>query len=142
MDRSDGEDGSIALLSVHPEYVKRMVNGEKLVEFRRAPFARRVSHVVVYSTRPEKRLVGYFEVDGVYEDSPSSLWRKHNKRGGISRERLLEYLEGGRQTVAIVMSRFHPFRKDLGLEDIGVARPPQSFRYLDRSVLETLKSYT
>ena len=138
----DGEDGSIALLSIHPEYVRLIVEGAKRVEFRRTSFARPVSHVVVYSTMPEKRLVGYFEVADVDKGSPMSLWSRHNKNGGISRERLFEYLEGGRQAVAIIMGAFYSFRKELRLEDIGVFAPPRSFRYLDRGILATLESHT
>lgn len=139
---ADGEDGSIALLSIHPEYVKLILEGAKRVEFRRTSFAKPLSHVVVYSTSPERRLAGYFEVVDVDKGSPVSLWRKHNRSSGISRERLFEYLEGGRQAVAIIMGAFYSFRKELSLEDIGVLAPPRSFRYLDRRVLPILESCT
>ena len=139
---ADGEDGSIALLSIHPEFVRQIVDGAKRVEFRRTSFARPVSHVVVYSTTPEKRLVGYFEVADVDKGTPMSLWLKHNRSSGISRERLFAYLEGGRQAVAIIMGAFYSFKKELSLEDIGVIAPPRSFRYLDREILPILKSCT
>ena len=138
---ADGEDGSIALLSIHPEYVRLMVEGAKRVEFRRTAFARPVTHIVVYSTTPEKRLVGYFEVADVDRDSPTSLWRKHKNSSGISRERLFEYFKGGRHAVAIIMGAFYSFKKELSLEDIGVFAPPRSYRYLDRGILATLESH-
>lgn len=42
------------LLSIKPEYVEKIIKGEKLFEFRRTVPKRKVDVVVIYSTFPEK----------------------------------------------------------------------------------------
>lgn len=121
---------SVALLSIRPEYARQIATGEKRVEFRRAKFSRPLTHVVVYATSPEKRVVGYFEVLGIDEGSAASLWEEHKTHSGISRKRLFEYLRGARQAIAIRIGRFHHAHRQVRLEDLGALAPPQSFRYL------------
>ena len=43
------QDG-VALLSVRPEYVRLIREGVKRVEFRRRPFTRRLTHIVIYES--------------------------------------------------------------------------------------------
>jgi predicted transcriptional regulator len=136
------ESGSIALLSIHPQYVQRILDGSKRVEFRRTRFSKVLSHVVVYATSPDRKLVGYFDVTSMERGSPQSLWGKHRTASGISRQKLFDYLEGVKEAIAITIGTFHPFRRRLTLEKIGVSTAPQSFTYLDAQVISILNSYT
>lgn len=52
-----------ALLSIKPEFVEKILSGEKLVEYRKAVFKRpEVKSVVIYSTMPDGLIVGEFEI--------------------------------------------------------------------------------
>ena len=133
------QNRSVALLSIRPEYAELIEAGTKRVEFRRSKFSRPLTHVIVYATSPEKRVIGYFEVLGVDEGSPTSLWREHKEYGGISRRKLFKYLRGARQAIAIRIGTFHPARTHVRLEDVGAAAPPQSFRYIDHISLACLE---
>ncbi len=124
-------EGAIALLPIHPRYVELIQNGAKRVEFRRRPFARAVSRIVVYSTAPVQRLAGFCEVEQVVIKPPATLWRTYKRAGGITREALLSYLEGLNTAVAIELRGFTPFSKLTALPEIGIQHPPQSFQYLD-----------
>ena len=128
----------IALLSIHPEYVRLMSKGEKRVEFRRARFRQELTHVVVYATSPERRIAGYFEVVGIDEGSATSLWRTHKEHSGIPRKKLFAYLRGARQAVAIKIGKFHAVQRKISLGEVGAAAPPQSFVYLPREALALL----
>ena len=132
------QDYSVALLSVRPEYAQQIAAGTKRVEFRRAKFSRPLTHVVVYSTSPEKRVVGYFEVLGIDEGSAASLWQEHKEHSGISRKKLFAYLRGARQAIAIRIGKFHHAHRQVRLEDLGALAPPQSFRYLTPESLALL----
>ena len=136
------QSDSIAVLSIRPEYVKLILSGRKRVEFRRTGFSRSVSHIVVYSTSPERRLVGYFEVEKVTRGTPESLWDDHNGHSGISRDRLFDYFGGLNKVTAITIGLFHRFRQKVTLEDLGIEVPPRSFRYLDRGMLSRLGGFT
>ena len=129
---------TVALLSVHPEYVDLIKKGGKRVEFRRRPFARTITHIVIYATSPVKKLVGVCEVERVIQDAPAALWARYGWGGGISRDALFRYLDGLMYGIAIVLRSFRSFVNLLDLSALGVERPPQSFRYLNKSVFADL----
>lgn len=126
------QDPSIALMSIHPEYANKILNGTKRVEFRKWMFGNAPSIVVIYSTSPISQVVGYFFVDGIESSDPSSLWEKYNDAGGIHRKDFNNYFKDAERGIAIRVGKVHKLIKPVGLEDlVGSRRPPQSFRYLD-----------
>lgn len=131
------QDG-IVLLSVRPEYVRLIREGVKRVEFRRRPFARRLTHIVIYETGAARRVAGVCVVEAVARAAPAELWRRYGDVGGIDRDRLLRYLDGAALGTAIVLGTFTPVAGGGGLSALGVRRPPQSFQYLAWSCLEAL----
>ena len=64
------------ILSIKPEYAKAIMSGKKRVEFRRKIFKRPVNKVYVYSSSPVKKIIGFFIIDSIIEDSPLRLWNK------------------------------------------------------------------
>lgn len=48
------------ILSIHPEYVEKILAGEKTVELRRLLPRQNVEKIYIYSTSPVKKIVGYF----------------------------------------------------------------------------------
>ena len=64
----------VALLSIRPEYVQQIIEGTKKVEFRKKVFSNTVKKVVVYSSYPQKRIVGYFRVTNIIIDTPLDIW--------------------------------------------------------------------
>lgn len=129
-------------MPIHPEYVDLIRDGNKLVEFRRTNFRREFEYVIVYATSPEKRIAGYCEVSEVTRRSPEELWSEHGQNGGITRDRLLKYLDGLSMATAIVIRKFHDIGDMLTLSAIGVPRAPQGFQYLDKSVIDSLERYS
>ncbi len=126
-------EGDVALISVHPFYVEKIMSGEKNVEFRRIWPKRAIETLVVYATQPEQRLATIVQVAGVVRASKTALWRvAAAEGGGITRQALCEYFEGKELGVAIRLGK----RINLGSgllpkKVFGAAfRPPQSFRYL------------
>ena len=55
---------SVILLSIKPEYCKKIFEGTKKYEFRKHLAQNDVEKIVVYSTAPEKKVVGEIEVIG------------------------------------------------------------------------------
>ena len=108
------------------------------MEFRRRPFARTITHVVIYATSPVRKLVGICEMGRVIRDAPSALWSQYGSEGGISREALFRYLDGLTYGIAILLRPFRSFANVLDLSELGFRRPPQSFRYLPESALADL----
>ena len=138
VEEAGGHADSVVLLSIHPQYVDLIARGEKRVEFRRSNFARNISRVVIYSTSPDQRIVGFCEVKQVVRSTPSALWKEHGKVAGIMREALFGYLKGMRDATAIVLSDFRWFVPGLRLPMLGIERAPQSFQYLSPSAVAVL----
>ena len=129
---------TVALMSIKPEFVERILSGEKRVEFRKQAFREDVSHVVIYSTTPTAAIVGVCEVDGVFVGAPATVWRKYAGVAGIARAGFADYYLNRRQAVAIRISNAVRFAAPLPLSTVGEHRPPQSFRYLRHISLSEL----
>lgn len=129
----DSNSAEVALLSIHPRFAEAILNGEKLVEFRRTRFARRVSHVVIYATQPVGMVVGWFEVEGIESRHPDELWGKFGGCGGIDEDEFRAYYMGRKMGYAIRVRRSGRLKRAKPLAKITCdAHPPQSFAYLDR----------
>lgn len=128
----------VALMSIHPRYAHAILDGRKAVEFRKHPLAPDVSHVVVYSTVPDQKVLGYFEVDKQVELSPEALWEQYGDRGLIEKTRFFSYYEGRETGTGILIKRVFRCEHPRSLSDIGVKTPPQNIQYLSEDVLQVL----
>lgn len=125
-------DRQAVLMSIHPKFANLIMAGKKQVEFRKGAFARPVRYVLVYSTSPVKRVIGYFTVKGFDRRAVHSLWSRHRSGGGITKSEFMEYFRGSKDGVAIEIEEAVRFDKPVGLSALGSGfRAPQSFSYLD-----------
>lgn len=127
----EDQAGTVALLSIRPEYVRAIELGQKKVEFRRRGFARQVDFVVVYATAPVARIVGYFSVAELVKASPAKLWRRFSKVAGIERSAFYDYYRGAADPIAIKISGFTKLASPVPLTALK-RRAPQSYCYLTR----------
>lgn len=122
----------IAFMPIRPEYVIRIVTGEKHFEFRRTSIRLDLTHLVIYSSSPVRRIVGLAEVNCVEVSTPSALWEKTKHAAGISRRRFREYFHGAKLAVAISLGCVFPLARELDPEHVANGFTiPQSFRYVD-----------
>lgn len=134
---------STVLISIQPEYAKKILSGEKKLEFRRRWTPRSVKTLVIYATAPIQRIVGFATVAGVTQGTPSELWDLTRQcEGGISKPKLLAYLKNSRTGVAIELSKVTsvPGGIDPWICLGRGFRPPQSFRYLSQDELARITS--
>ena len=103
------------LISIKPEFVEKIISLDKKYEFRRSIFKRPVEKIFIYSTYPEKKIVGYFEFKEVIKDSPINLWNKFS------------HVEG----FAINIHNLNIFQTPIETSHIKNFRAPQSFCYFD-----------
>lgn len=129
----------VVLLSIKPRFAEAIMRGEKRVEFRRRPWKSDVGTVVVYSTSPARKIVGYFTVTFVQLASPDRLWREHGGVGAIARHEYRDYYAGAAVGVAVGVGAVHRLRSEKRLQSVtGLQKPPQSFAYLDQATLSRL----
>lgn len=71
----------VVFLPIKPEFAHKIINGEKNIEFRKKFSSQEVETIVIYSSSPEKRVIGYATVDSIVIDTPDSLWKRFYKKG-------------------------------------------------------------
>lgn len=118
------------LLSINPQYVERIMCGEKKYEFRKNVCKRNVDKIVIYSTSPVMKVVGEAEVEEVLVDEPKKIWNVTEEYSGVEREFFDEYYEGREQAVAYKLKSVVEYDKPKMLNEYGIKNAPQSFCYL------------
>lgn len=117
------------LLSIKPEYVNEIITGNKKYEFRRTIFKRNdIENVYIYSTAPEKKIVGFFKLGKIISDDPETLWENLKEASGIKKEDFFKYFNQKNVGFAIEIQELNIFSKPKHLESIS---PPQSFCYIE-----------
>lgn len=134
---------TVALLSIHPKYAERLLIGSKGVELRKTKIYNNVEYIVIYSTSPVKKVVGYFSIARIVINSPSVIWSQYQEIAGIDQDDFYTYFERSSKAVAIEVAQIYPLTVPVPLSILGnKLKPPQSFQYLDYSAIEKLSEYS
>jgi predicted transcriptional regulator len=120
------------LLSIKPEFVEKIFDGTKRVEFRRIIFkSDKITSIVVYASSPIQKIIGEFEVDSVLSGSPEYLWHETSADAGISKSYFDQYFADKLKGYAIKIKSVNRYKDPLCLKlDYHISHPPQSFQYL------------
>ena len=118
-------------MSIRPPYAAAILDGTKLVEFRKRRLASDIDTVVIYMTSPVMAVVGHFTVTEQVTGSPRELWERFEQVAGIDADAYNEYFDGTEDAVGIVIDTVTIYDEPLPLDDIDPGgRPPQSYKYL------------
>lgn len=128
------------LISIKPEFVEKIISHEKRYEFRRRIFKKEVKNVIIYSTAPSKKIVGYFELEGIIKDSPKNLWNFCSDFAGINEKDFFNYFEGLSKGFALKIGHLELFENFVDVDSLEGFSAPQSFKYLDDASFDKLIS--
>ncbi|MDO4764304.1 MAG: hypothetical protein Q4A00_08000, partial [Flavobacteriaceae bacterium] len=64
------------LLSIKPEFVRKIFFRSKKYEFRKVLFRKEVESVIIYSTMPVGRIVGEFTISNIISGKPNIIWEQ------------------------------------------------------------------
>ena len=110
------------LMSIKPKFVERIFAGTKTFELRKKLFKRTIDTIVIYSSFPEKKVVGEIIIDRIISSTPNHLWESHKNNLGISEKEYFKYYKN---------SKVIKYKKELELKDFGIEKAPQSYQYID-----------
>lgn len=123
------------LLSIKPEFARKIIRGEKEYEFRRTTFSdpSAVEQVIMYATAPVQRILGFFSFSEVVTGRPEDLWRRFKDASGIEdRHRFMEYFSGTATGFALKIDWVESLDDPLDPRDyVENFRPPISFNYVN-----------
>jgi predicted transcriptional regulator len=120
------------LLSIKPQFVKEIFNGNKKFEYRKRIFKRpNIKFVVIYSTMPVGKIVGEFEIENILEDNPKVLWAKTKKYSGVSEDFYDNYFTGRDKGFAIKIKSLNKYDEPRCPHEMYENfTAPQSFKYI------------
>lgn len=134
------KDKNVILLPIFPDYAEAIINGKKTVEFRKLNIPESIKYVVIYSSSPFKKIIGFFSVKGMTKETPEKLWIDFNKKGEVKKDFLFDYYLGHSLGLAIHVGRVSRARKPVELSYVNKRlKAPQSFLYLNKQEWETIK---
>ena len=119
------------------------MTGEKRVEFRKVRFRNEVSHVVLYASSPIQKILGYFEVSYMDEDSPKELWARYDAEAGMFQDEFEAYYGSSTRGIAIGIGNIYPLRNPMPLRTLSESlTAPQGFVYLVDEAFEMIRRYS
>lgn len=132
------------VLSIKPQYSSKILQREKTVELRRR-FPVNVPDgtlAYIYSTTPEKALVGFAEIESVTKKPVVQMWKEHGKAACISKQDFNDYFSGQEFGFALRFRTARPFKEVIQLNELRERfgfEPPQSFVYAKPLLREALR---
>ncbi len=118
------------LLSIKPEYVNKIISGEKTYEFRKKLPKLPVETIVIYCTAPYCKIIGEVQVQGTITNTVSKIWNDTKGNAGISYKNYLKYFKNKKTANAFVLGEVKLYNEKKELSDFGIKHAPQSFVYL------------
>lgn len=132
------------VLSIKPQYSTKILKGEKTVELRRR-FPVNVpagTLAFIYSTTPDKALVGFAEIRMVSKSKVADIWKQFKSEACITKEDFDAYFSGQEFGFALQFRRAKRFKEAIDLADLRERfgfEPPQSFLYAKPLLREALR---
>jgi predicted transcriptional regulator len=123
------------ILSIKPKFAEAIFTGKKEVEFRKTLFKKDVDKVLVYSTAPVQKIVGYFTIADIVESSPDQLWQRFGKIGYINEEEFFKYYRDSQKGYSFCIATAYKFDQSLDPHVLVEGfTPPQSFCYYEGDI--------
>lgn len=118
------------LLSIHPEYVEKIISGIKKYEYRKRLPKEKVSKIYIYSTKPICKVVAEVEIDDVLVLPPNELWNMTKLDSGLSRKEFFGYFNGSSTSSAFKLGNLKIYDRPKELSAFKLKQAPQSFVYI------------
>lgn len=132
------------LISVHPNYAYKIINGEKTIELRKnRPNIRIGDYVIIYATHPIMAIIGFGKVKNLIITSPDNMWENYSGKLGITKESFSQYYKETNKAIGIEIEAICKFEIGLMLKQVRKYHPnftpPQTYKYI--SYFTALRSY-
>ena len=99
------------LMSIKPKFVEQIFAGTKTFELRKKLFKKTVDTIIIYSSFPEKKVVGEIIIDRIISSAPKPLWESLKNNLGISEKEYFEYYKNSKVAYAIKIKKLLSIKK-------------------------------
>ncbi|MEW6196327.1 MAG: ASCH domain-containing protein [Bacteroidota bacterium] len=121
------------VLSIKPQYADAILSGRKKVEIR-TRFDENLlgSTIAIYSTSPQKAVVGQAKIAYVVKGHPRTIWEKYSNEIQCTKKEYNDYTSSCNQVYAILLDEVKPFKEKVLLNQLSYLtkfdlKPPQSY---------------
>lgn len=122
-------------MSIKPCFCDSIFKGLKLYEYRKKVFSRTdVDKAYIYASKPISKIVGYFTIKQIIDDTPSNVWNMTHESGGISKKQFQEYFQGHSVAHAIKIDEVVKINPINPKEVIKGFTAPQNYCYLEKDL--------
>ena len=118
------------IISINPEYVEKIINGEKKFEYRTKAAKEDINKIIIYETKPIMKVVAEVEILDVIATSPEELWNQTKNQSGITKSFFDKYFKDKQVAYAYKLGEVNVYEKPKSLLDFGLRMAPQSFAYV------------
>ena len=124
------------ILSIRPNFCKMIFSGQKKYEYRKRVFKRTdIDKVYIYASKPICKIVGYFTIAAMIEDSPNNMWKMTHEGSGITKEYFDAYFSDCETAHAIKIGEVVKFGTPIDPKKvIKNFTAPQNYRYVDYDI--------
>jgi len=125
------------IMSIKPMYAEMILDGTKKFEFRKHSFTKPVDRILMYSTKPVGKIVGYFTVEEVLRGKKSEIWDLCSEFAGMSECDYFEYFDGKSVAHAMKIEKVYRLENPINpYYSIKGFKAPRSFVYLNYEIGE------
>lgn len=118
------------ILSIRPEYVKKIFSGEKKFEIRRRIWRdSTVNMIYIYCTFPVQKIVGCFNIAYICEAPILDIWKVVKNECCLNKKDFLSYFDFQEFGYAIKIKKPVEFSEPIDLKSIS-KKAPQNFCYV------------
>jgi predicted transcriptional regulator len=122
-------------ISIKPEFANKIISNYKLIELRKSkPSSKAGDFVIIYSTVPDKSVIGFAKITRIIEATPDFMWNEHSDVLGIDKHRFFKYYRNSKKAIGIELSCICKLKTSISLNNIKSIyprfSPPQTYKYI------------
>lgn len=138
MDKEKTKD--VIAIAIKPFFADAILSGKKTVEFRKNGVPKDIKNIVLYSTLPEQKIIGYCNVIECIIAHPELLWEKYGELGSINYSDFCLYYKNTEIGKCYIIGDVYRFKQPIPLEKCkSFSKAPQSFSYLNKAEWKNFK---
>lgn len=118
------------LLAIKPKYIEKIINKEKIYEFRKVIPSKDIDKVYVYASYPISKIVGEFTVKKILTGDKNDIWWWCQQYAGITKQQFYDYFSTKNIANAIEICKYTYYNNYIGVEKLNLTAP-QNFCYIN-----------
>ncbi len=133
------QKSKIALYSIKPIYSNQIISGAKTFELRKMIPASKIDYIMIYSSSPTCKVVGYAEILKIHTGGVTDIWQLVKNHAGITKQDYMTYFKDKTKAYAFELGKIKSFNVPFKLEEINPKlTAPQSFTYIDGELFKKI----